>query len=408
MMTDFRKSLLLTTAVAATLLVPGVALAGEITWWAPNWGTERAQKLADDFHKAHPDITVRIETTTSTGLPERVMTALQSGSGPDVIDVQHPWVQGYAQQDLVLPLDDVIKDKADYNPAAINYVTYQDHLYGVPYRVECIGVIFNVDDFTKAGLDPNKPPQTWDEWSDYAKKLTADGRYGMAITGGGEQGNTITRSLPLIWMNGGDVISKDGKTAQINSPEAVAAIQFYTDFYKNGFSPPSTLQNDGVANRQLFVANQVAMYQSGQYDIAPIQKAAPDLKFGAFPIPHPEGKPSACLLTGWSFVVPKDAPNPTDAKTFIQFLGEADNQGYYTDTFPARQSALSLPRFQDPLLKPFAAALKDGRPAPNNPQWVQVQQAMFNGIQRVLTGQQTAQQAMDQANDDIQALLDSE
>lgn len=407
-MTNLKITLLLTTAAAALTVLPGIAVAGQVTWWAPNWGTARAQKLADDFHKANPDITIRIETTTSTGLPERVMTALQSGSGPDVIDVQHPWVQGYAQQDLVLPLDNVIQDKPDYNPAAINYDTYQDHLYGVPYRVECIGVIFNTDDFTKAGLDPSKPPETWDDWTADAKKLTADGRFGMAITGGGEVGNTITRSLPLIWMNGGDVISADGKTAVINSPETVAAIKFYTDFYKNGYSPPSTLQNDGLANRQLFVANQVAMYQSGQYDIAPIQQAAPNLKFSAFPMPHPAGKKSACLLTGWSFVIPKDAANPKDAKTFIQFLAQADNQGYYTDTFPARKSALSLKRFEDPLLKPFAAALQYGRPAPNNPQWVQIQQAMFNGVQRILTGQQSPKDSMDQANSDIQSLLDSE
>ena len=92
--------------------------------------------------------------------------------------------------------------------------------------------------------------------------------YGFAITGGGEVGNTIFRSLPFIWMNGGDIISADMKTAVVNSPEAVEAVKFYTDFYKNEQSPASTLQNDGTANRQLFIAGTVATYQSGQFDIA--------------------------------------------------------------------------------------------------------------------------------------------
>jgi ABC-type glycerol-3-phosphate transport system substrate-binding protein len=58
-------------------------------------------------------------------------------------------------------------------------------------------------------------------------------------------------------------------------------------------------------------------------------------------------------------------------------------------------------------LKPFGEALAFGRPAPNNPHWVQISQALFDGIQRILTGDQDVQASMDQANDEIQALLDS-
>ena len=401
------KSLLLSTAVSTLILLPSFAIAGDVTWWTPNWSQPRAQKLADDFHKANPDINIKLEITTSNGLPQRVLTALQSGAVPDIIDVQHGWVQGYAQNDLVEPLDDTIQQKEDYNQAALNYDSYDGKLYGIPYRIECTGVIYNLDDFKAAGLDPANPPQTWDDWMAAAKKMTTGKVYGLAITGGGEVGNTITRALPLVWMNGGDIISADGKTATINSPEAVAAIKFYTDFYKNKYSPDSTLQNDGVANRQLFVAGTAAMYQTGQYDIAPIQKAAPDLKFGSMMTPHPAGKQTAGILNGWSFVIPKGAKNPTDAKKFLQFLNTAENQGFYTDTFPARKSAMALPRFQDPLLKPFGDMLAFGRPAPTTPHWVQISQAMFDGIQRIMTGQQDPQAAMDQANDEIQALLDS-
>lgn len=405
-MNRISKSLVFATASAVVTLLPTLAMAGQITWWTPNWGEQRARKLAADFEKANPDITINIEVTTSQGLPERVLTALQSGAAPDIIEVQHAWVQGYAQSDLVQPVDDLMKDTSDYNKAALNYVTYQDHLYGVPYRVECIGLLYNRDDFTKAGLDPDKPPQTWDDWTADAKALTRDGVFGMAITAGGEVGNTITRALPLIWMNGGDIISADGKTATINTPQAVAAVKYYTDFFTNGYSPDSTLQNDGVANRQLFIAGKVAMYQSGQFDIAPIQQGAPSLKLGAAPLPHPTGKSSACILSGWSYVIPKDAKNPTDAKKFIAFLNTTDNDAYFTDTFPARVSSLQAQRFQDPLLKPFGAALADGRPAPNNPHWVQISQAFFDGIQRILTKQQDVQTAMNQTNDDIQSLLD--
>ena len=69
--------------------------------------------------------------------------------------------------------------------------------------------------------------------------MTKNGRYGFGITGGGEVGNTIFRSLPFIWMNGGDIITPDMTKAVVNSPEAVKAIEFYTNFYKQGLAPKS-------------------------------------------------------------------------------------------------------------------------------------------------------------------------
>ena len=401
-------ALALVVACACLTVGQAPARAGEVVWWTPNWGQARAEKLAADFEKANPGTTVKLEVTTSNGLPQRVLTALQSGTVPDIIEVQHPWVNGYAQAGLVQPVDDVIAagDRADFNPAALSYDTFEGKLYGIPYRIETAAVLVNADMFAAAGLDVARPPQTWPDLVQAAQKLTANGVFGFGITGGGEVGNTITRLLPMIWANGGDVISADGKKAIANSAETVAAVRFYTDFYRNKQSPASTLQNDGLALRQLFVTKRLAMYPSGQYDLPPIAQADPSIKVSAFIIPHPPGKQSASIINGWSFVVPKDARNPADAKAFLRFLSTTENEGYFTDTFPARQSSLALPRFQVPALKPFADALAFGRPAPNNPHWVQISQALFDGVQRILIGQDP-QKAMDQANDEIQALLDS-
>src|SRR3569833_990512 len=178
------KSLLLSTAVSTLILLPSLAIAGGVTWWTPNWSQPRAQKLADEFHKANPDINIKLEITTSNGLPLRVLTALQSGAVPDIIDVQHGWVQGYAQIDLVEPLDDTIQQKEDYNQAALNYDSYDGKLYGIPYRIECTGVIYYLDDFKAAGLDPANPPQTWDDWMAAAKKMTTGKVNGLAFFGG--------------------------------------------------------------------------------------------------------------------------------------------------------------------------------------------------------------------------------
>ena len=223
----------------------------------------------------------------------------------------------------------------DYVPAAIDYVGWNGKLWAIPYRIETHGIIYNKDHFREAGLDPGKPPKTWDELTAAAKALTKNGRYGFGITGGGEVGNTLFRSLPFIWMNGGDIITADMTKAVVNSPEAVKAVEFYTNFYKQGLSPKSTLENDGLALRRLFIAGTVSAYQSGQFDLPAIQRENPNVKLGAMTIPAPAGKQTAAVLGGWSYVVPKSAKNPEEARKFLQFLNTTENQGYYTDTFPA-------------------------------------------------------------------------
>ena len=392
---------------ASTLTLTTAAYAGEVVWWTPNWGEARAKELVDKFQAANPGITIKMEVTVSDGLPARVLTALQSGAAPDIIEVQHGWVNGYAQNDLVIPLDDTIEDAGDYTKAALDYVSWDGKLWAIPYRIETHAIIYNKGLWKAAGLDPEKVPQTWAELVDDAAKITASGVSGFAITGGGEVGNTIFRSLPFIWMNGGGIVSDDLKTAIVNQSAAVEAVKFYTDFYKNGQSPASTLQNDGAANRKLFIAQQVAAYQSGQFDVPSILKEAPNTEIGVFAIPHPEGKETAAILGGWSYVIPKDAKNPGDAKKFLQFLNTSESQAFFTDTFPARISSMDADRFKDPILSVFKSMLPYGRPVPIHKNWVQITQAYFDGIQRILTGDQDVQAAMDQANEEIQALLDS-
>ena len=220
-------------ATSALALSAGAALAGEVTWWTPNFNEARARELVETFQAEHPEITVNLEITTTEGLPQRILTALQSGAAPDIIDVQHGWVVGYAQNNLVLPLGDIIEDKEDYVPAALEYVTYEDQIWGVPYRIETHAVIYNKGHFRDAELDPENPPETWDELVAAAEALTTDERSGFAITGGGEVGNTMFRSLPFIWMNGGSILSEDLSTATVNEPPAVVIPSRHCDLGLN-------------------------------------------------------------------------------------------------------------------------------------------------------------------------------
>jgi multiple sugar transport system substrate-binding protein len=393
----------------------GIARAQEITWWAPNWGEARAKALAQEFQKANPGITVKIESTVADGLQNRVLVALRSGSPPDLIDINHAWNVPFAANNQLLELNDFVAnnqiDLGDFLPATLAVSKVGDKLYGIPYRAESVALIYNRALYREAGLDPDQPPQTLAELVEVSKKLTrknASGRdqYGFGLIGGGEIANMITRVVPYILMYGGAVVSQDGKTVLVNQKPAVDAVEEYTNFYtKYGVAPPSTLQNDGLAVRRLFLTGTVAQYVGGQFDIAPIRAESPNFDLGIAVMPHPEAKPTITLLGGWNFIVPQASKHHDATLALLKFLVQPDHMGFYTDTFPARRSAMNLPRFQDPILAAFKQALNYAQPAPAIPAWVQIGQIVYNNIQQVLLKVATPQQAMDTAAKQIQPLL---
>jgi multiple sugar transport system substrate-binding protein len=386
-----------------------------ITWWSPNFHSPRAEALLARFHELNPDIRVNLEVTVSDGLQNRILVALQSGTGPDLIDVANGWNVPFGLTGGLLALDDRIAASGlpldDFLQPALGTATVDGQLYGLPFRVEAHALIYNRDMYREAGLDPDAPPQTWDELLDTAKALTRTNaagqmQYGFGLAGGGEVGNMLFRSLPFIWMNGGDMLSADRTRAAINSPEAIEAVEFYVHMLtEDGVAPPSTLQNDGAALRRLFIAGAIAQYQSGQFDLPAIRNENPNIDVAAAMLPHPAGKETAAILGGWNWVIPAASRNPDAAWRLLEFLAQPENMGHYTDTFPARLSAMELPRFDDPDLEPYKAMLPFARPQPPVGAWVQIVQAYFDNVQRAMLGEVSVETAMNDLAVEIDRLL---
>lgn len=405
----YLKNIALLTAMPVAAL-PMAAVAGEITWWAPEFGAERAAELVQRFEESHPDITVNLERVVTNGLQNRILIALQSGNTPDIMDVANGWNVPFAATGGLMALDDVVAEQNinldDFLSAALDTATYEGTLYGLPFRAEAHAIIYNRGAYEEAGLDPDNPPQTWDELVEVSEQLTTDGQYGFGIAGGGEVSNTIFRSLPFIWMNGGSILSEDMTQSNLDSPESIEAVEFYTGLLtEHEVAPPSTLENDGTALRRLFIAGSVAQYQSGQFDLVSIHEENPDLEVGTALIPHPEGKDTASILGGWNFAIPEAAPNKEDAVTFLTWLAQPEIMGFYTDTFPARQSAMDMERFQNPELNAFREMLQYARPQPPSEDWVQITQIYFNYIQEILLGGMSAEEAMMAADSQIESII---
>lgn len=394
----------------------GAAKQTTVTWWSPQFNDPRGATLAAKYMQANPNVKVDVQGVVAQGLQDKILVALQSGSVPDLIDVAVGWNIPYAATGQLLALNDYIAKSSviqqkDFWPANWQSTVYNGKGYGIPYRAESYAFIYNKGLYRAAGLDPNSPPKTWNELIACAQKLTkATGDkpvYGYGVVGGGEVNNLIFNLLPQIWMNGGDVLSPDLKRVIINEPAAVQAVQFYTDLYtKYHVAPATTLQNDGVALRNLFGQQVIAQFEIGSYVIGPIHTADASIELGFGPMPTPEGKKPATVLGGWNYVVPKNAPNKDGAWKFLEFLASPDNMAFYTDTFPATATAMKNTRFYNPDFQAFIAMLPYTRMTPPVKSWIQMSKIIQTEVQNILLGQKSAQQAMDDAATQMTPLLD--
>src|SRR5207244_4351295 len=162
-------------------LAPGkdVKPAANITWWHAMSGIngEALNKIVNNFNASQSAIKVTtVFQGTYDDLLSKLNTALASNAAPALVQVYDIGQRYMYDSGQVVPMQAFIdRDKfstADFEPAVINYYKYQDKLQSMPFNASSSIFYYNKDAFTEVGLDPAKPPVTFSEITDAAKKLT--------------------------------------------------------------------------------------------------------------------------------------------------------------------------------------------------------------------------------------------
>ena len=139
------------------------------------------QRLIEQFDKDHADIHVTAVYTGSyddTNLKTRA--AIQAGRPPAAVIMSANFIREYAINNDAIALDDLIAKDGQTSaqfmdqfwPALKLNATEQGRVYGVPFQNSTPLLYYSVDAFKQAGLDPDRPPSTWQEWVDALRKLT--------------------------------------------------------------------------------------------------------------------------------------------------------------------------------------------------------------------------------------------
>jgi ABC-type glycerol-3-phosphate transport system substrate-binding protein len=196
----------------------------------------------------------------------------------------------------------------DYAPSIASIVTDSaGKIYGIPTNGYTLGILYNRKMFSAAGLDPESPPKTWDDFRKYAKALTTSSVFGFAETSTGNQGGWHFTNW--MYTAGGDMQSADGTKATFNSPKGASVLQLLKDmrFSDNSITKAQGFTQDKTL--ELLATNKVAMVVMAPDQLNTLQSQyGADLKnFGLGPMPQNGGN---ATLTGgnvWIFN-PKSSP----------------------------------------------------------------------------------------------------
>ncbi|HEX5199158.1 ABC transporter substrate-binding protein [Paractinoplanes rhizophilus] len=218
-----------------------------ISFWNGWTGSdgETAQAMVDQFNKANPNVQVKMNVFQWADFFTKLPAAVQSGNGPDVGAMHIDDIPTQAAQQVIVSIEDVAKalglKESDFAPAVWNGGVYQGTRYGIPIDVHNLGLYYNKTVMEKAGLDPEKPPTTKDEYMSQLETLKSKGIQGSWVSPFQFTGGFQFESL--LWQFGGDVFSSDNTSATWNSDAGVQALTWMVDLVKNGYSPKNVGQD---------------------------------------------------------------------------------------------------------------------------------------------------------------------
>jgi len=366
---------------------------------------------------------------------QQFLSAVASGQPPEILYADRVQIGSLAARGAIIPLDDCIAGEGvttdEFVPAALDQVTFDGHVFGIPEFNSVQIVMANADLLSDAGLAiDDVDGSNWDSVSEANSSLTQSNGSKLGVIGFDSK---LPEFLPL-WAkaNGADLISEDGKTAQLDSPEVVDALTWAVSIYddQGGFSAVKAYRDsaDFFGGENQFASGTLGAMPMEQWYLNVLNDVSPDAPLAFSTVKTTSGEPIA-YASGSAWAIPSGSENPEAACRWARAMTSVDAWEAAAD------ARLSLREKDD---KPFTGILtanakaddlirgmvtSGGQPwddgvaamyeandhtfaLPANPADAEFIDAMQDAVNKVLNGQAEPQDALEQAQTTAQKALD--
>lgn len=404
-----------------------------LSFWTHNYEPVMAfsERKAEEFKSIHPNVEVEYSSVTTADLDARLFTTLAAGTGPDGFNnggwnyaqlSANDWLAPVSPEGFGVQTDNEVMDL--FIESSLNGLVRDGKLYAVPFEWNALSLYYNRAHFIEAGLDPDDPPQTWEEVTEYANILTKKDDVGNITQPGFQQSYGPGTEWPLKRLHamlvqaGVDYLDETQTSCALDNQEAIDVIEYYTNWTVmhevslQGFEVPGVSGNP-------FRAGYVSMDLSGPYNPAAIKRANPEWGFkgddgwdiSTFP-QWSEGmlKQKASALWRWGLFVNSASENQPEMWAFIHFMVEdwravRDEVGY----LPSIRGWMDDPENtkDTPWLPVQLEDLDVGVPVPLIPKYQELAKENLEMLERIYDGAQTISESVAEFCQKVDAILAS-
>ncbi|MCP4177628.1 MAG: ABC transporter substrate-binding protein [bacterium] len=401
------------------------------------------QSVVDDYNKSQDKYFVEMLTVSNPG--QKLILAVSGGNPPDLCTLWSNQVIIFAAKSALMPLNKALKDagisKADYIPGLWDLTQYKGFCWGLPLTPYDYGLYWNKRLFQKAGLDPNKPPTTLKQLSEYSDKLTIvkilrNGKEKLVRYSNLTPGEKKAKDFSIVQLGFSPSLSSGWQTDFLfylegkywngtdkilaNSPKVQDVVNWYAGYAKkygveNIMKFASSFGRFGSAQSP-FITEKAAMLYNGSWEFLSFKQFNQGLNWDVAPFPNARGdtKNPVTVLGSDVIVIPRGSPHPKAAFGFIKFISSQKEiekldigQGKFS---PLRKVSKNfIKNNPNPKIKFFMelAKSKNARIEPKCPVWSQYLSSLGVAFNQVFYGVYSAKEALGIVKKRIQPLLDS-
>ncbi|QUI22488.1 sugar ABC transporter substrate-binding protein [Vallitalea pronyensis] len=378
-------------------------------WWASQ--DEFKAPLLEairEFEEANPQIKIEPEWMPNFDYYDKYKIALTGDQAPDIVKIDHVFVQSLGYNGQVFDLAefgaDKIKDQFIQSTWDANM--YKEHVYALPFDANTLALMYNKDILDKAGV---MPPTTLEQLiasSQAVSELGEEGVYGYTIPfDPGKSGFLSFQFTSWIARNGGSILSDDWSKATLNSPEVIQALKQVKSLIDTKAAPANAFMENE------FYAGKIGMLEMGPWHVPTITSPDAPANFGIVPVVSlKEGVDTYAPLGLYSLAIAKQSKHPEEAYKFIEFLATHEKMqiaySKTTNLMPTLKEAYKDEFYDNDVWKIFITQLEKTVSRPGSPAWPLIDEAISDAIQEVLTDTKSPEDALKNAEEKINKELE--
>ncbi len=372
------------------------------------------QGMVDEFNEAHPEIQVEASFTGSyADTATKVQTAVQGGNAPDVAVLLATDKQTMLDLDALFPVSDLEMDESfdpdDFLPAYWADTQADGQTWSVPFQRSTPVLYYNKTALEEAGLDPETPPETWDELVSFSKEIMAAG----ATTWGVE----IPATTSAYWLfqalaiqSGQTLNGEDAAHVNFDTPEAIEALTWMVGLSTVEEVMPTGAIDWSAGPTDFSSATTGFLYHSTGSLVSILSQAEFDFGTAFLPKNKEFGAPTG---GGNMYVFKTDDARQQAAWTFVQWMTSTDMATQWSlasGYVPTRMSVTDTQEWQDyvaetPQATTALEQLEYAQPELTGHQSGQLQKLMDDAIQAAVTEQASPEDALKNAQEQADSIL---